>query len=279
MQERIIESRHLLDEHWILGQGTIYPDTIESGGTAKAALIKTHHNRVAGIQKLHGSRADRRAAEVVLQGRSARDRPRARAARRTAGPASVPRARARDPLPVLRVRRARRGDAPRDAWCRCIRSACRAIRAATRRCWRSKRCDHDRATELINAIAGVNRVVAPVATRVPLVEMQVRASSLTAARLERLRRADAIVRRLTHESGFDREIWQFPVVLIPFGAGGCSGFGGAAAVDSVDGMTAQSVNMPVFLLDSMSSELLAIEGVSGVFFDLTNKPPATIEWE
>ena len=52
VQERIIESRDLLDGHWILGQGTIYPDTIESGGTAKAAIIKTHHNRVPGIQKL-----------------------------------------------------------------------------------------------------------------------------------------------------------------------------------------------------------------------------------
>ena len=52
VQERILESEHFLDGHWILGQGTIYPDTIESGGSAKADLIKTHHNRVAGIQRL-----------------------------------------------------------------------------------------------------------------------------------------------------------------------------------------------------------------------------------
>src|SRR5207237_9062537 len=52
VQQRILESEHYLDGRWILGQGTIYPDTIESGGTAKADLIKTHHNRVAGIQRL-----------------------------------------------------------------------------------------------------------------------------------------------------------------------------------------------------------------------------------
>jgi GMP synthase (glutamine-hydrolysing) len=44
-------------------------------------------------------------------------------------------------------------------------------------------------------------------------------------------------------------------------------------------MTAQSVAMPPELLDEMSSELLGQEGIAGVFYDLTHKPPATIEWE
>jgi GMP synthase (glutamine-hydrolysing) len=50
-------------------------------------------------------------------------------------------------------------------------------------------------------------------------------------------------------------------------------------IDSVDGMTAQSVAMPDGLLNSISAELLAVPGISGVFYDLTHKPPATIEWE
>ena len=52
VQERVLSTGHFLDGHWILGQGTIYPDTIESGGTARADLINTHLSRVTGIQKL-----------------------------------------------------------------------------------------------------------------------------------------------------------------------------------------------------------------------------------
>jgi GMP synthase (glutamine-hydrolysing) len=50
-------------------------------------------------------------------------------------------------------------------------------------------------------------------------------------------------------------------------------------VDSVDGMTAQSVAMEPGLLRSICAELMAVEGVAGVFYDLTHKPPGTIEWE
>ena len=90
---------------------------------------------------------------------------------------------------------------------------------------------------------------------------------------------DAIVRRLSHESGFDQRVWQFPVILIPLGSAGRPDSVALRPVDSVDGMTARSVPMEAGLLAAMSAELLEIEGVCAVFYDLTHKPPGTIEWE
>jgi GMP synthase (glutamine-hydrolysing) len=69
------------------------------------------------------------------------------------------------------------------------------------------------------------------------------------------------------------------VVLIPLGSAEAPDSAVLRPVDSVDGMTAQSVDMPDDLLDSMAAELMSVPGISGVFYDLTNKPPATIEWE
>ena len=139
--------------------------------------------------------------------------------------------------------------------------------------------DHARATALTNRLRGVNRVVAAVGMKAPLSGMQVRASSLTPERLERLRHADAIVRRLCHESDYDRRVWQFPVILIPLGTAAAPDSIVLRPVESVDGMTAQSVLMESELLRKICSEILAMEAIAAVFYDLTHKPPGTIEWE
>jgi GMP synthase (glutamine-hydrolysing) len=278
VQERIIDARHLLDGHWILGQGTIYPDTIESGGSEKAAVIKTHHNRVPGIQRLID------AGRIVEPLRSYYKDEVREIGRELGLPAE---ALDRHPFPGPGL---------------AIRCLCSEIEAPARptaegyivpvhsvgvqgdsRSYAPVLCieslDLTRATELINRISGINRVIASVRTTAPMAGLRVRIAELTPERLARLRHADAIVRRLSRESGFDRKVWQFPVVLIPLGSETGPDSVVLRPIDSVDGMTAQSVAMPDDLLNCIASELLAVPGVSGVFYDLTNKPPATIEWE
>jgi GMP synthase (glutamine-hydrolysing) len=125
----------------------------------------------------------------------------------------------------------------------------------------------------------INRVLAHVWTADKIGNMQAVPNYLTEERLTRLRRADAIVRRLTHASGFDKAVWQLPVVLVPFGTAERPDSVVLRPIDSVDGMTASVVRMPKELLGEIVEELRRVEGVAGVFYDLTNKPPATIEWE
>ncbi|HWQ54523.1 MAG TPA: glutamine-hydrolyzing GMP synthase [Bryobacteraceae bacterium] len=278
VQERIIEARHLLEGGWILGQGTIYPDTIESGGTENAAVIKTHHNRVAGIQKLM-------AAKRIVEPLTSFYKDEVREIGRELGLPAELLERHPFPGPGLAIRclcaeAEATVETAADGWLVPVRSV--GVQGDSRTyapVLAIDTLDHARATELINRIHGINRVVARVASSVPVEQMRVRPAALTAERLDRLRRADAMVRKLSHESGFDRCIWQFPVVLIPLGTETAPDSVVLRPVDSVDGMTAQSVGMPEPLLAAMSRDLLAVPGVSGVFYDLTHKPPATIEWE
>jgi GMP synthase (glutamine-hydrolysing) len=284
VQERVIASRHLLDGRWILGQGTIYPDTIESGGTEKASVIKTHHNRVAGIQQLI---AEKRIVEPL----SAFYKDEVREIGRELGISEDVLERHPFPGPGLAIRClcAERDEAivpSPEGFVLPVRSV--GVQGDSRsyapvlaldRLPAADGALQGEATELVNRAQGINRVVARVASHVPLAEMRVWSSALSPGRLARLRRADAIVRRLSHESGFDRKVWQFPVVLIPVGTAAQPDSVVLRPIDSADGMTAQSVAMEAPLLRSIAEELLKVEGVCGVFYDLTHKPPATIEWE
>jgi GMP synthase (glutamine-hydrolysing) len=279
VQERILSTGHFLDGHWILGQGTIYPDTIESGGTAKADVIKTHHNRVAGIQKLiesgriieplasfYKDEVREIGEELGIPGEFLHRHP-------FPGPGLAIRCLCSETVaPVTRSD---------PGWLLPIRSV--GVKGDSRSYHSVLALDSlpedELATELVNRMMDINRVVGLVRAHAAIAEMRSSQGTLTHDRLERLRRADAIVRRLSEESGFERQVWQFPVVLIPIGAGATPDSVVLRPIHSVDGMTAQVVRMPDELLQRMTDELLAVDGVCGVFYDQTHKPPGTIEWE
>jgi GMP synthase (glutamine-hydrolysing) len=279
VQERVLHEGHFLEGNWILGQGTIYPDTIESGGTAKADVIKTHHNRVAGIQRLIE-------AGRLIEPLTQFYKDEVRSIGRELGIDEEILERHPFPGPGLAIRclcgdehaRPQRVD---EGWVLPVHSV--GVQGDSRSYRPVLAVDHSpspsEAAELVNRISTVNRIVQLVRSHAPIPSIEVTASTLSAARLDRLRRADAVVRRVSHETGFDKKVWQFPVVLIPAGIPGRPDSVVLRPIDSVDGMTAQVMRMEASLLDRLAKELLSIDGVCAVFYDLTNKPPATIEWE
>jgi GMP synthase (glutamine-hydrolysing) len=279
VQDRILRTSHFLEGNWILGQGTIYPDTIESGGSAKADLIKTHHNRVAGIQKLMD-------AGRIIEPLSFFYKDEVREIGRELGLPSAFLDRHPFPGPGLAIRclcsdRDAKPSRLDEGWMIPVSSV--GVQGDSRS-YRpvlaiSGGDLHDRAPGLTNRLADINRVVAVVESAAPIEQMRVQPAALTAERLDRLRKADAVVRKLSAEGGFEDKVWQFPVILIPFGAGDRPDSVVLRPIDSIDGMTAQSVMMPQALLNDMAGELLRVRGIAGVFYDLTHKPPGTIEWE
>ena len=111
---------------------------------------------------------------------------------------------------------------------------------------------------------------------------------ITPERLEILRKADAIVREVIKERGLYNEIWQsFAVLPAAIRSVGVMGDErtydytvGIRAVTSSDGMTADYFRFPWEVLDEMSRRICnEVKGVNRVVYDITSKPPSTIEWE
>jgi len=306
----------LSSDDWLVAQGTIYPDTIESRGTRNSDLIKTHHNRV------------RRMQELIEQGKVIeplsqlyKDEVR-ELGRMLELPESII-ARHPFPGPGLGVRilcndkpRSRFGGleeinmkakeiAP-DAFTLPIKSVgvqgdSRSYKhpavLTTIRDWDSL---EKLSTELTNKVHEINRVLLLVrrkekeenkkrkeeesSVRIGDARggMRLLERRITPERVALLKKADKIINDYLHDKGLYDSVWQMPVVLIPV-----SFFGGESIilrpVSSSEAMTANFAKLPIEVVEEMADALLGMSdgssGIDAVFYDITNKPPATIEWE
>lgn len=110
---------------------------------------------------------------------------------------------------------------------------------------------------------------------------------VTAERLAILQNADAIVDEEVRDAGLYESIWQSFAVLLPIKTVGVMGdfrtyenVVAVRAVQSQDGMTADWVRLPYDLLQRISTRIInEVKGVNRVVYDISSKPPSTIEWE
>lgn len=357
IQEKVSGKLNLNPDEWMFGQGTIYPDTIETAGTKHADKIKTHHNQVERIKRLA---QEGKVIEPLSQ--LYKDEVR-KVGEKLGLPASVV---WRHPFPgpglAVRVLCAEKADYPQN--CAELEKKLSEVAAdfgcsvkilpiksvgvqGDERTYKhpavifGKQISWDDAnklsTQLTNRFPEINRVLlwlAPadfpkLSTRNVLAPSSInfsvlQNSYLTPERVLTLQKADKIVMDYIKEAGIDNDIWQFPTVLIPVCVNGsaseslvlrpvCSqeamtanfypmdfdrlgelvkrlSAGTVAKTSPSSASDKQSGGIPASAMDSASKinpankpstlkpDILSGE-IGAIFYDITNKPPGTIEWE
>jgi GMP synthase (glutamine-hydrolysing) len=294
VQSEAIREYGVDGRHWLLGQGTIYPDTIESGGsTGSAALIKTHHNRCEEVRELL-------AAGKVIEPLDKFYKDEVRQTGAALGLDTSLTKRWPFPGPGLAIRClcTNPADSPagRSLQLSAGHGEFRAVSLPLRsvgvqgdgRTYREVVAlrgplDYDRlqglASELCNIGKAHNRVIFHLTGDCDLAAARVSPGRyLTRQRVELLRRADWIARKGMEHAGSVDAVWQFPVVLIPLSLRGGESVV-LRPVNSVDGMTANFARLDPATLHSIAREISRLPGIDAVFLDVSDKPPATIEWE
>ena len=292
------QASHLGIEGHLLGQGTIYPDTIETGGTQRADTIKTHHNRVPIIEEMieQGGVIEPLKELYKVEVRELGEK------------LGIPHDlvwRHPFPGPGLGVR-CLCGDGEgdrvgfdtigpvvekvgRDFGLEALPLPIRSVgvkadlRAYEHPVLVSGPGDWNRLIEAASVLTadvpGINRCIWNLDHDTPRMARPLRAT-MTRDRLDLLREADHIVMEGLLSHGLYDEIWQCPTVLIPLDLKGDGGeLVVVRPVYSKRAMTAAAVELPPALLDELRTGILGLEGVSGLALDITSKPPGTIEWE
>lgn len=296
VKEKASEQLKLDPDQWVLAQGTIYPDTIESAGTKHADRIKTHHNRVDMILEMI-------ARGQVIEPLAQLYKDEVRELGEILGLPKPLVWRHPFPGPGLGVRvlcsdgkeqvcgaeesAVLKGIA-KDFGYEAVILPVRSVgvqgdeRSYAHPALITGSCDWARleelSTKITNSIKSVNRVVYGVKTSKTL-SYKLISAFITRERLEKLRAVDAIVTGLLHQSGEYDKIWQMPVVLLPIVNEKGEECAVLRPIVSQEAMTARFIPLEFSTLENIVKRASQIDGIGDIFFDITHKPPATIEWE
>jgi GMP synthase (glutamine-hydrolysing) len=282
----------LRDDEWLLGQGTIYPDTIESGGARHSAKIKTHHNRVERIQalieqgKVIEPLVDFYKDEVRVLGEQLGLPHEVVWRHPFPGPGLAVRCLCSEMAATVEPARMRLPDRV-TGWIVPIRTV--GVQGDERSYSKLLAvegvADLEAAGALARRITNEHRTINRVAVMAyrrggrGVAGLAIHPSTLTRERIALLREADDIVTRIVRKHGLYDSIWQCPVAMVPLGAADGRETIVLRPVNSRDGMTADFARVPAAVVDEIAAALASIPRVDAVLYDVTDKPPATIELE
>ena len=299
VREKLLEELKLNPSEWLLGQGTLYPDIIESGGTEHAKVIKSHHNRVDAIQDLIAK------GQVVEPLKELyKDE-----VRRVGDLLGLPKEIVwRHPFPgpglsinvlcsredtILQPEHKKTLDTlhqylpPTQASLLPVRSVGvqgdqrtytepAVLLGPTDWEWLE-----NTSIRLTNQVRAINRVVAylPLQPTEQLPNWRARRAFCDKPRLDLLRAAEAHVSETFANHGWLGRIFQLLVILLPISQDGHQDSIVLRPVISEDVMTARFAPVDWQVLHELLPQLYALDGIDSVFFDITHKPPATFGWE
>jgi len=320
IQARITKELWLDTKNWLLAQWTIYPDTIESGGTKNAQTIKTHHNRVPEIQKMID-------AGLIVEPLEKLYKDEVRAIWRLLWIWSDLIDRHPFPGPGLSLRILCNEEEKAENnfnyeeeeidkifnkdWTRDISVKILEVKSVWVQ-WDNRSYKHpivltsvhwfkninyedafwdncnNHSTYLTNNFSSINRVLLNLNSiildndtkpeKIDDSVFKLQKWYLTDDRISLLQEIDDIVEKFLIEKNYRNKIWQFPVVLIPVWTEWKESIV-LRPIDSIEAMTATFSRIDLADLKELVTEILKNPKIETVFYDLTGKPPGTIEWE
>ncbi len=283
-------------DEWLIAQGTIYPDTIESAGTKHADKIKTHHNRVDVILEMMEK-------GLIIEPLAMLYKDEVRALGEALGIPHDLVWRHPFPGPGLGVRclcsngveekisDAEKATIAEKAGAAGYESVCLPVKSVgvqgDGRTYAHpvvifgerdyKKLDIV-STSLTNLVKGINRVIFGIHTEgdksYRLIE-----GYCTKDRLDKLRAIDHVVTQAIHATGEYSTIWQMPVVLLPLVNSNGDETVVLRPITSQEAMTARFYPLSDKAIKMIIDGVRNIKGLGDVFLDVSNKPPGTIEWE